>query len=151
MSAVVVDEALQRSLGRLLRSVYYTSQTWQLRLVHLRQGCVRVSVRVTLRGRLLLFECYICSSRHVWYAVLPKLQAYTSTSLSACVKKKFPLPTVIYSVVCFRRVSFSLLGSFIIWTCRDHCVLNEKLTSYSKHYSYLLRLGLRAWFNSVEA
>lgn len=95
-----------------------------------------------------LWVPYVAASM-LWYAILPNLQAYTQAStLSACFKnKKFPVSTVIYSVMCLWCISFSpfQLCSIIIWTCRGHCILNETFACQSVHNSHLLRLGLWTW------
>lgn len=137
MSAVAVDEALRCSLGRLLRSVWTTQTDLAtiVSLLNLRRGCVRVSVCVTLLGRLLLFLSAKCSNQYVLICITPKLQACMLIStLTACLYKKFAVPTVMDSAMRFRCFDPFQLCSIIIWTRKGHCVLNEKSTCQSPHF-----------------
>lgn len=128
MSAVAVDEALRCSLGRLLRSIWPTQTNLAtiVSLLNVRQGCVRVSVCVTLLGRLLLFWVANTTTRMFWYALLPN---YRPIRWSLHL-----LPAWFISFYPFQ------LCSIIIWTYKGHCVLKRKCTFQSPHL----------WFSSLK-
>lgn len=140
---VAVDEALRCSLDRLLRSIHYTKPTWQLQLV------------LTLDEDVLGSRCVCDSPGQVaafWIVLIcsaPKWQACTLTStLSACWNKTCPLW---YTASCVSGALASVPFSFVLLSCEPAEVPNEEFTSLSEHYSHLLRLVSRAWFNSVQA
>lgn len=79
-----------------------------------------------------------------WYVLIrgsSKLQAIISTSTLRMRNPRW------YTQTCFSCFCPHQHCSYILWTCRGHCVLH-KLT---EHYSHLLRLGLGAWFNGLCA